>query len=494
MRSLSLVGAPLALALAWTAAAQDRYATPPAPSSARDFFKSVPAGDARYAAPAASANGPGPASGAVNPLRSLTPPDPAPPATTRPFAPQQPLGGGSTFSTTPAATRPRPQAPQAATGPSGAQRSGSPPPNPFAALAQPTGPSAPQRGVAPSQTVATPQQPARTRPAFEARDAFSAAPAGASSATQPRRPFEPLPGADPYARNQPPALPSRPVPPAVGFADLAQRGSTATVSAEREATTRAMLQAMLRAPQGSRLPGNPTSLASVLAGASSRDAQTMRTDAYWALTSAVADYYLGLNEVQELERLRQRVPTYSTTLTEAQSQLARRVEASARAARAAQLRLGRSTGGDTGVLPTDVPFCGPYATRFAEIFAGGAPEEAQLLNDLLPMRLAELMDAADAVERNESWVKKVTDANGSTPEGTAILRALELNALSRRAFVQIARDYNLQISRYAQLATPGNIDSGRLVAMLIRTQGAGSFTAGQPGGLEFRPGTVGARR
>jgi hypothetical protein len=285
------------------------------------------------------------------------------------------------------------------------------------------------------------------------------------------------------------------MPPAVGFADLTSRdGTGSTVSAEREAQTRRMLEAMLRSPQGSQLSGNPTSLASVLGGAGSRESQSVRTEAYWALSSTVADYYLGLSEVQELQRLRQRVPTYSQTLSEAQANLAARVQASYRAARAAQLRLGRATGGDSRVLPTDIPFCGPYATRYAEIFAGGASEEARLLDELLPMRLAELMDAARAVERSEKWIEKVAADQSTGSDGTGMVRALELLALNRRAFVQIARDYNLQISRYAQLATPGNVDTGRLVAMLIRTQGAGSFTAGQPSGLEFRPGTVGARR
>ena len=61
-------------------------------------------------------------------------------------------------------------------------------------------------------------------------------------------------------------------------------------------------------------------------------------------------------------------------------------------------------------------------------------------------------------------------------DGTDTLRALELLALRRRAFVQIARDYNRRIARYAELATPGEIGAERLVGMLIKRAGASTAT------------------
>ena len=42
-------------------------------------------------------------------------------------------------------------------------------------------------------------------------------------------------------------------------------------------------------------------------------------------------------------------------------------------------------------------------------------------------------------------------------------------ALRRRAFVQIARDYNRRIARYSELATPGQISAERLTGMLIKS-------------------------
>lgn len=219
------------------------------------------------------------------------------------------------------------------------------------------------------------------------------------------------------------------------------------------------------------------SLASVISSAPSRGEQAQRVDAYWALTSASADYYLGLAEVGELERLRQRVSTYSQPLSEAQANLATRVDTSLKAAKAAQFRLSRLMGGGVMPLPSDTPFTGPYATRFESVFAAGAPEEARLLHGLLPLRLAELQDAGDAVSRSQGWIDRVAGDQSSRSDGTGIIRALELLALNRRAFVMIARDYNLQINRYAQLASPDRVDTGRLVAMLIRTPSAGIGSA-----------------
>lgn len=48
-----------------------------------------------------------------------------------------------------------------------------------------------------------------------------------------------------------------------------------------------------------------------------------------------------------------------------------------------------------------------------------------------------------------------------------MIRALELLALNRRAFVQIAKDYNRRIARYAELATPGRVNNDLLVSMLV---------------------------
>jgi hypothetical protein len=61
-----------------------------------------------------------------------------------------------------------------------------------------------------------------------------------------------------------------------------------------------------------------------------------------------------------------------------------------------------------------------------------------------------------------------TVASSDAGDGSDTLRVLELLALQRRAFVQIARDYNRRIARYAELSTTGTINAEQLVDMLIK--------------------------
>jgi hypothetical protein len=72
------------------------------------------------------------------------------------------------------------------------------------------------------------------------------------------------------------------------------------------------------------------------------------------------------------------------------------------------------------------------------------------------------------VTRAEEWLNLVAAARSDNADVTGTLRALELLALRRRAFVQIVRDYNRRIARYSELASPGPIDAGRLIGMLIK--------------------------
>jgi hypothetical protein len=271
-------------------------------------------------------------------------------------------------------------------------------------------------------------------------------------------------------------------PPRQQFADssvLNSRvgGTSDPMAASREQNTRNMLQKMLAPRQGSQLSGTSMSLASVVASAADRDEQSRRVEAYWALSSAVADYYLGLDEMVEMSRLRQTLPTYSTALGDAEAAQRTRLDTSLKAAKAAQYRLSMLMGGGVAPLPSDAPFTGPYATRIETVFPEGAPAEARLIAELLPLRLAELQGAAADLAGSENWVDKVRGDQQNGSDGRGVVQALKLNALSRRAFVQIARDYNLQINRYSQLATPDQIDTGRLVAMLIRTAPTGAGSA-----------------
>jgi hypothetical protein len=239
----------------------------------------------------------------------------------------------------------------------------------------------------------------------------------------------------------------------------------------------AMMRAMLTPPHDSRLAGQPMTLVEAVAGATSRADQTHRVEAYWDLCSSVADYYLGLREQEEMRRLRSLVPSLGPAAQQAEKELAVRVGTSQLGALASQYRLASWIGPARGLpLPADIPHCGSYNSHYAEIFVGRPSIEAQELNALLPLRYAELKDAATAVTRAEGWLDMVAAARSDNSDATGTLRALELLALRRRAFVQIARDYNRRIARYSELATPGQIDADRLIGMLIRRDGPSTAT------------------
>jgi hypothetical protein len=234
-------------------------------------------------------------------------------------------------------------------------------------------------------------------------------------------------------------------------------------------------------------------LADVVAGAASRAEQTQRVEAYWDLCSSVADYYLGLREQDELRRLIATVPRIGAMLQQAEKQLAVRVGTSQRAALASQYRLASilGVGRESLPLPWDMPHCASYHTHFEEIFANRPSAEALELSKLLPLRYTELKAAAAAVSQAEAWVQTVAGAANATSDGAGTTMALELLALNRRAFVQIARDYNRRIARYAELAAPGEIAADRLISMLIKRDGRS--TATRASGLSAPPSRQSSR-
>ena len=261
------------------------------------------------------------------------------------------------------------------------------------------------------------------------------------------------------------------------FENTSSPYGSATPPPGAEMTPSAMMRAMLKAPPGSQLGGQKVSLADVLAGTRTRAEQTQRVDAYWDLCSSVADYYLGLREQAELRRLRSMVSSVGPTWQQTENDFATRIGTSQRAALASQLRVASLMGRGAGnlPLPSDAPHCAKYLTNFEQVFPNGAPPEARELAALLPSRYAELSDAGNAVTQAEQWTESVAHNDSG---GTGTLQALKLLALQRRAFVQIARDYNRRIARYAELATPGQVSTERLTNMLINSNG--SSTARRP--------------
>jgi hypothetical protein len=227
-----------------------------------------------------------------------------------------------------------------------------------------------------------------------------------------------------------------------------------------------MMKQMMSPPPGSQLTGNATTLLDVVTGARTRHEQAHRIEAYWDLCSSVADYYLGVREQEDLRNLQQSLPQSAAVLKQAQAEFDVRLGTSRLAAVASQRRLASMMHSASLPLPADMPHCGSYQTRYEEIFSERPSIEAQELAALLTSRYAELKASAVAVTRAKGWADEV--AQNDSGQGIETLRALELLALRRRAFVQIARDYNRRIARYTELSTPGDIPAERLVGMLIK--------------------------
>jgi hypothetical protein len=196
--------------------------------------------------------------------------------------------------------------------------------------------------------------------------------------------------------------------------------------------------------------------------------------------------------------MQQRLPRAGATLQKAQAEFDVRLATSRLAAVASQRRLASMMNSSSAnlPLPADLPHCGSYQTRYQEIFSERPSIEARELASLLSSRYSELKDAATAVTRAKGWSDEV--AQNDSGEGIETLRALELLALRRRAFVQIARDYNRRIARYTELSTPGDIGAERLVGMLIKSSVQPTATRptlpSNAGGRQSRSTNTGPRR
>ncbi|WP_146591601.1 hypothetical protein [Posidoniimonas polymericola] len=319
---------------------------------------------------------------------------------------------------------------------------------------------------------------------------FGASPYGGGQAGSPPLPVPGLPSttsSPPPATATPPAQrPATQYPPVTRTPTATAPTGGSGSSASRVYHTDELMTGIMKRPGSSNLSGTPVRLEQVVASGGDRSQQTQRINAYWDLCSSVADYYLGLHEASELNRHQQRLGGRNAEISQAAQQWQTRIGTSQLAAVAAQRRLAALMGASSLPLPGDLPLCGEYNTKYPQAFAGRDSQEARVLDQLIPLRYAELASAAAEVSRLQDFLQ---DVNQQSVGGEGVLKAFQLLALQRRAFVQIAKDYNRQITRYTELSTPGNIATGRLVAMLVertrtasapQTSSAQSSAAGMP--------------
>jgi hypothetical protein len=273
-----------------------------------------------------------------------------------------------------------------------------------------------------------------------------------------------LPAASPPMRSAseaaPSAVPQRPAAPLAN--------APAVVVAPK---TSDLMREWNKAPLSGQLSGVPISLAQALRGATTRQQQTDRTTDYWDLAAKVTQYYLVLRETTELAALKQGVTAPGPQWLEKQRALDAEKDLARSSAESAQLRFHQLLGHSSSTplpLPADLPHCGQYETQYSKIFAGRTDPAAKQLNDLLPLKYAELRNQAQLVAEAYDWLKQVSQTRDPNSDGVGLLRAHELVSLRRRALVDAVCDYNQDIAAYTELAAPRDVGADRLVAMLIR--------------------------
>ena len=248
--------------------------------------------------------------------------------------------------------------------------------------------------------------------------------------------------------------------------------TTEAAAPETETDPAQVLAGLLEAPTEGELKGTPLTLAQAVDNSLSRNDQTQRVVAYWDLSQAVANYYLAYKERTELAALRQGISLPASDWETARANAEARLQLARDRVRVAQEYLAALMGNNTlgfAPVPSDVPFCGPYETRYAQLFTSRSSALAEQLNELLPRLHSDLSARTADIAAARKWMFAMSDRRGLQSDGNELLKAYELFATRRRLFISAVREYNLGIVRYTEIATPGTVETDRLVAMLIRT-------------------------
>ena len=236
-----------------------------------------------------------------------------------------------------------------------------------------------------------------------------------------------------------------------------------------------LLESLSQPPVSGRLAGEAVTLIDAVATASSRSEQTAIVAAYWQLSTAITDYYLALRESTELETSLGGITQPGAAWQEAKRAQATRVQLARRTAELAQLelhKLMKSSAIDGLPLPVDKPHVGAYETRYEQNFAGRQTNRSREMHEAIPVIYDNLKHQMAQVRADQNWLDLVSRQRRPQSDGTLLLKTHELLGLRRRQFVQTVLEYNLQIARYSELASPGRVGTQRLVAMLIERPSA----------------------
>ncbi len=268
-------------------------------------------------------------------------------------------------------------------------------------------------------------------------------------------------------------------PPAISPSQTMTHSQTAAPSRLTKVTRSAELLASLAKPVGiEKLAGVPLSLTAAVQNAQSRTEQTRRVELYWELSQAATNFHLASLEELELQSLLNGLGANdlgqaSQAWGPAQQAVTARKQVARSAVKVAQLCLQKELGrvSESNLpLPSDLPHCGAYQTKYEQIFRGRTSREAEQLGGLLPLRHKELGQRASEATTALKWLNLVSQQRSPQSDGIQLLKAYENLALQRQAFISTAYQYNANIARYTELAVPQEIGTLRLVAMLIQTE------------------------
>lgn len=278
-----------------------------------------------------------------------------------------------------------------------------------------------------------------------------------------------------------PTRPQDPAPPAAIDASADAQSPPAELDSLAARTAddaiRDLLEASLTMPAGSEVAGRSTTLEEVLSLTTSRGQQREAVHAYWQLAAAAAEFRYSWDYLEYVEWVagvlaptNDAAPTglIAVELAGSRAQL----EEARLQFRAAQQELAEVLGlavDQALPLPEDPPHAGSYRTRFAEIFADrAAPPGVQLIDRLLPLRLAAVRERAEAVQAATDVLQPLADAfSAGTLAEDALLVALRELRGQQRAFIRAVQRYNDDIADYALqvagLATPLDALVGTLI-------------------------------
>ena len=173
-----------------------------------------------------------------------------------------------------------------------------------------------------------------------------------------------------------------------------------------------MVAEAIAIPPGGALTGQPLSLLSALGSTADRRQQLEVAHAYWRLAEAMAAYHFCWDHAQEIARVKPAAgePAGLRLARASAAAMLNQSELEAIRVQCELARLVRMAANAPLPLPADHPHVGAYRTNFRELFAGrSAPEPAQLMERILPLRRQAIDDRAAAVQAAEDVLTAASD-------------------------------------------------------------------------------------